>query len=434
MRYELPDVAYDPTLARGPAPPGWSGSDPGRRRGRVPGRRGRPARCRADGGQRGWARARGTARRRTLVVLGGVVLSGVPAGPAAAAPIPVQRYVAVVARADGGLAVRPFQASGDLEERVEALGREGTVLGVDRDGPVRGLGSADPYRGWQWALDATSFQASWPTSDGSGTVVAVVDSGVQADHEDLAGSVLVGWDAIADAPGGTTDPYGHGTHVAGIIAAAVGNGKGIAGAAPGTRILPVRVLDATDVGTTSDVLEGIIWAADHGADVINLSLGGHDGNSTYRSAIRYALHKGAVVVASAGNEGEQSNAPSYPAASGNAIAVAATTASGRRAPFSNFGPYVDIAAPGEDIYSTVPSGYARWSGTSMAAPYVSAAAALIAARHPELSPHQIGDLLKRSAHDLGHPGRDDDYGTGLVDPARALTLAASPVPTGAGHH
>jgi type VII secretion-associated serine protease mycosin len=369
--------------------------------------------------------------RRSLVVLAAVAFawSGL-ASPAAADTGPTRTYVAILEQVDGDLAVRQFEASTqNLAARLEGLSSQGTVLALDVDRPVRALGSADPYRDRQWALDATSFENSWPTTNGSGAVVAVVDTGVQADHEDLAGTVLDGWDAIANRAGGTTDPHGHGTHVSGIIAAATGNGKGITGAAPGVRILPVRVLDTNGSGSTTNVLEGIIWAADHGADVINLSLGGSGGSSTYQSAIRYALSKGAVVVASAGNEAQKGNAPSYPAAYPEAIAVAATTASGARSSFSSYGSYIDIAAPGSAVYSTIPSGYASWSGTSMAAPYVSAAAALVAARYPQLSPLQIRDLLERSADDLGDPGRDDLFGAGFVDPVRALSLAGPLTPS-----
>jgi type VII secretion-associated serine protease mycosin len=359
------------------------------------------------------------------------VLTGswsVLAAPASAATLPSQGYVAVVEERDGDLTVSTFRASSlqQMTRRVEDLRRQGTVVGFDVDRPVQALGNADPYRVSQWALDETSFEAAWPLTNGAGAVVAVVDTGVQANHEDLVGTVLPGWDAVTNRPGATTDPNGHGTHVAGVIAAAAGNGKGIAGAAPGLRILPVRVLGANGSGSGADVLEGIIWAADHGADVINLSLGGGGEDSTYAAAIGYAVDKGAVVVAAAGNEALEGNTPSYPGADPGAIAVAATTRSGTRASFSNYGSYVDLAGPGSAIYSTIPSGYASWSGTSMATPYVSAAAGLLAARHPDFSPTQIREFLERSARDLGAPGRDDAYGAGLVDPAQAITLAEAP--------
>ena len=347
--------------------------------------------------------------------------------PAAAATSLAPMYSAVVKGSDGNLAVHQFRSSSprQMTDRVRELSEDGTVVSLGIDRPVRALGSVDPYRVHQWALNTTSFEASWLLTTGTGAVVAVLDTGVQADHEDLAGSVLTGWDAIADRSGAKSDPNGHGTHVAGIIAAAAGNGKGIAGAAPGVRILPVRVLDGAGSGKLSDVLEGIIWAADQGADVINLSLGGPGDDTTYSAVIQYALDKGALVVASAGNEALDGNTPNYPAADPGALAIGATTELNTRASFSNFGSYLDLAAPGVSIYSTLPSGYAAASGTSMAAPYASAAAALIAAQHPDLSAGAIRDLLERSALDLGVVGRDDEFGAGIIDPAAALTLAVT---------
>src|SRR6185503_18095428 len=159
------------------------------------------------------------------------------------------------------------------------LGRTDTqVLSTEDEQPVAQLG--DPLRTQQWALDETSFEAAWPAERGSGVTVAVVDTGVLASHQDLVGAVVPGTDLASDAhsvdPDGTgrVDPGGHGTHVAGIIGARTNNGLGIAGAAPAVKIMPVRVLDAHGSGVASDVAEGIIWAADHGARVINLSLGG----------------------------------------------------------------------------------------------------------------------------------------------------------------
>ena len=348
--------------------------------------------------------------------------------PAAAATTSPLTYVAVVEEDNGDMAVHQFRSSPQqMTDRLQELSDDGTVVSLDLDRPVRALGTIDPYRVHQWALNRVPFEASWPLTNGMGAVVAVLDTGVQADHEDLAGSVLTGWDAIADRSGAKTDPSGHGTHVAGIIAAVAGNGKGIAGAAPGVRILPVRVLDRDGSGKLSDILQGIIWAADQGADVINLSLGGAGDDSTYGAVIRYALDKGALVVAAAGNEALDGNTPNYPAADPGALAVAATTASDTPALFSNYGSYVDIAAPGVSIYSTLSSGYTAASGTSAAAPYASAAAALLAADQLDLSPTVVRDLLERSARDLGAPGRDDHFGAGLIDPAAALTIAF-PVP------
>ncbi|MGH9034879.1 MAG: S8 family peptidase, partial [Acidimicrobiia bacterium] len=256
-------------------------------------------------------------------------------------------------------------------------------------------------------------------------------------HEDLAGAVLPGWDATTDTPGGTTDPQGHGTHVAGIIAARVGNGAGIAGTAPGVRILPVRVLGPNGSGSLSDVVEGIDWAVDHGADVINLSLGGSKGESAYRSVLANARQRGVVVVASAGNDAERGNPVIYPGADPDAIAVASIQPTGLRASSSTWGPWVDLAAPGASIVApcpdsasmcaqarpydpSLPPGYARLSGTSMASPHVAAAAALLLSARPDLTPAEVQAMLQTTADDLGVPGTDSEYGAGLVNPHKAL--------------
>ena len=153
--------------------------------------------------------------------------------PAATASTSASTYVAVVEGDGGGLSVHQFSSSPqEMKGRLQEMDEDGTVVSLDTDRPVRALGTVDPYRAKQWALDRVPFEASWPVTNGSGAVVAVLDTGVQADHEDLAGSVLTGWDAIANRSGAMTDPSGHGTHVAGIIAAVAGNGRGVAGAAP----------------------------------------------------------------------------------------------------------------------------------------------------------------------------------------------------------
>ena len=283
----------------------------------------------------------GTARRifgraitgASLVTL----LVGTASGPVAATGSAVDRPLRAFATertADGHLRVVRYNRPAGPSALSVAPAKVGVVTD-EVDSPVAALGAPDPRRGSQWALNATSFEATWPITRGSITV-AVVDSGVRGNHEDLTGTVLPGIDYV-DHTDGRQDPNGHGTHVAGIIAATANNGKGIAGGAPGVKILPVRVLDASGSGYSSNVAQGIIWATDHGARVINLSLGGITASSGTRGAIKYANSKGAVVLAAAGNDGDGMNQPLYPAAFPETIAVGAVASNLSHASFSNHG-------------------------------------------------------------------------------------------------
>jgi hypothetical protein len=360
--------------------------------------------------------------------------------------------VAGPARAESGGTTRSWALTRDAHGHVHVVrgdaaaravmdnrvGRMTTqVLSYEEERPVHVLG--DALRPQQWALDAVSYEATWAATRGAGVIVAVVDTGVLATHEDLKGSVIAGTDLASDAaiydPAGTggVDPGGHGTHVAGIIAAHPDNGVGIAGAAPGVKIMPVRVLNALGSGSSSDVADGIIWAADHGARVINLSLGGGP-SAGMQAAMQYALTKEAVVVAAAGNGYETGNTPTYPAAYPEAIAVAAVDRNLNHASFSNTGSYVDIAAPGDLIWSAWGQGpheYGLASGTSMATPYVAAAAALVIAENPNLSAASVTSILKATAKDLGPPAVDHAFGYGLVS-ARKAVIRAMPQPVNRG--
>lgn len=289
----------------------------------------------------------------------------------------------------------------------------------------------DPLRSQQWALDQLAAEPVWTVSRGTGQTIAVIDSGVDATHPDLAGQLLVGTDLVTAGGTGGTDPFGHGTHVAGIIAASAGNHLGIAGLAPGARILPVRVLDSDGAGWESDIAAGVLWAVDHGAGVVNLSLGGPDASEAVRTAITIAVSRGVVVVAAAGNERGQGSSVSYPAGFGlpGELAVAATTKARVSAPYSNTGSYVSVAAPGDAILSTLAGSYKSLSGTSMAAPYVSAVVALVRSAAPGLGPVDVVRALTSTADDLEAAGRDDATGSGLVDPGAALCLVATCPPS-----
>lgn len=370
---------------------------------------------------------------RFVVCIATLVAVPHPAGAAEPAGEPVDTFAVVQTKE--GLEVVEGEAVSDEAAKAELDAKaDGTVLTVEADTPVSVLGAADPQRPNQWALDLTSFEHAWSTTTGGGTIVAVIDTGVRGDHEDLAGAVLPGLDLV-DGGDGRIDPNGHGTHVAGIIAARASNGVGVAGGAPTVKILPVRVLDANGSGSSSDVTEGIIWAVDHGARVINLSLGGTTPSEGMRQAIKYANSKRVVVLAAAGNSGMQGSPAIYPAAFPEPIAVGAVNSNLQRAAFSNVGAYVDVAAPGDGIlstYGTSKTAYAYASGTSMATPYAAAAAALVIAADSSLSATAVRNRLESTARDLGAPGADAEYGKGLVNPASAARRRSSNPAPGSG--
>jgi len=244
--------------------------------------------------------------------------------------------------------------------------------------------------------------------------VAVIDTGVDASHPDLGGRVISGWDSINSNGDGRTDPNGHGTHVAGILGATVNN-IGIAGMASNVRIMPIRVLGADGYGDDAHLAMGIIYAAENGANIINMSVGGAEPSTLLSDAIAFAQSRNVLLIASAGNDNILGNQPSYPAAYSGVLAVGATDSFDKRSFFSNTGGYLELAAPGSTIFSTWPGGnYVYSSGTSMSAPFVSGAAALVAAQ-TGLRGSALRSRLTSNALDLGTPGRDSSFGFGLVD-------------------
>ncbi|WP_406732672.1 type VII secretion-associated serine protease mycosin [Streptomyces sp. NBC_01794] len=300
---------------------------------------------------------------------------------------------------------------------------------------------ADAIRAQQWALDAMRTDRAWDITKGSGITVAVLDTGVDDSHPDLAGTVLPGKDFIGfGAQRGSRAWARHGTAMAGIIAAhGHGSGRedGVIGIAPEAKILPVRViLEGTDKARDkarssrgTALAQGIRWAADQGADVINLSLG-DDSESAHPeagedAAVQYALAKGSVVVASAGNGGEKGDHISYPAAYPGVIAVTAVDRFGTHAAFSTRRWYATVSAPGVDIVIADPDRkyYQGW-GTSAASGFVSGAVALVRAAHPGLAPAQIKKLLTDTARSGHKSARDDSKGYGMVDPVAAIKAAA----------
>jgi thermitase len=265
---------------------------------------------------------------------------------------------------------------GQAKDKAKAYGLNARVVYAEPDFVAQAVGSPDDaYFGLQWGLTKIGAEQAWEVTNGSPSVnIAIVDTGVDLDHPDLADKLMSNINFTNF--GNPDDVYGHGTHVAGIAAAMTNNGMGVAGLGCSATIMNVKVLDDNGMGAYSWIVSGIIWAADHGAEIINMSLGGSYASSALEDAINYAWSKGVVMVAAAGNNGDTT--PMYPAYYTNCIAVAATDASDARTSWSNYGDWIDVAAPGLSIYSTLKnSSYGYMSGTSMASPHVAGLAALL---------------------------------------------------------
>jgi subtilisin family serine protease len=284
---------------------------------------------------------------------------------------------------------------------------------------------SDPGYKNQWYLQKIQMPKAWDVTKGSADItVAVIDGGVQTSHPDLKGKIVSPFNAVT---GGNTFPGDvHGTHVAGIIAAST-NKVGVTGIVPNVKIMPINAFQGSSANMF-DIANAIIYAADKGANVINMSLGSYSYSYLVDYATSYAKSKGAILIAAAGNS--DTYLETYPAALSSVIAVSATNKIDRITGFSNYGNYIDLAAPGEDIYSTVSgSSYNFLSGTSMAAPTVSGVAALILSKNPLLTPDQVGNILKKSSADLGGKGWDHFYGYGRVDALKALQQTSAPIST-----
>lgn len=267
----------------------------------------------------------------------------------------------------------------------------------------------------QWAPAKIDAPMAWEITTGSPSIVlAILDTGIDLTNPEFAGRILPGYNFIA---GNTNvqDDHGHGTHVAGIAAASGNNGVGIAGMAWTTSIMSVKVLSSSGGGYVSDLISGLDWAREHGAKVINVSLGTSQPSQLLEEAVKRAVDAGILVVASAGNTGSGTNAASYPAAYAGVIAVGATDSSDKRASYSTTGSYVSISAPGSAIYSTYPSGFATMSGTSMASPHVAGMASLIWSQNVALKASDVWEVIRQTAVDLGAPGKDNEYGAGRID-------------------
>ena len=293
-----------------------------------------------------------------------------------------------------------------------------------------------------YAPQQIGAEAAWDTTTGSPSViVGVLDSGIAWSHPEFSGRIVPGKNFItgvedATTPNATQDDQGHGTHVAGIIAAAIDN-AGTVGIAPGVSIMPVKVLNASNVGTSSNIAAGIVWAVDHGAQVLNLSLAMGTDAQVLHDAVIYAAAHGVFMAAAAGNAG--GGIPFYPAAYVETVAVGATNRTDGAYALSNSADFVDVAAPGEDIWSTyrtsaAPNTYQTLTGTSMATPHVAGLAALLLSYKATLTAADLRALIESTAVDMGSPGWDPNFGYGRIDAAAAMAAAASwppatPTPT-----
>jgi serine protease len=291
----------------------------------------------------------------------------------------------------------------------------------------------DPEFGKQWHLKAAGAPSAWDTTRGEGVTVAVIDTGIYP-VDDLDAARIVKGHNFVGHNDDARDDHAHGTHVAGTVAQSTGNGKGVAGMAPQAKLMPIKVLSAFGSGTSYDIAQGIRWAVDHGARVLNLSLGGGGRSLIMESAVRYARRKGAIVVCAAGNSG--SRGVSFPAAYPDAFAVSAVGPKGLAAPYTSFGPQVRIAAPGGDKSlgeeagvlqqtlaegSTTEAAYRWFQGTSMATPHVAGAAALVMSLGVT-APGAVESLLADTARRPPESNKEK-YGAGLLDAAAAVRRA-----------
>lgn len=282
----------------------------------------------------------------------------------------------------------------------------------------------------QWGLFKinaanNATQSAWDVTTGGANIkIAILDTGIQESHPDLTGKV-VGSKNFTNSPT-LSDLYGHGTHVAGIAAAATNNGNGVAGTGYNTVLLNGKVLGDNGSGTYAWIASGITWAADQGTQVISMSLGGTAGSQTLQDAVNYAWNKGSVVVAAAGNDGTSN--PLYPAYYPNAIAIAATDSNDVKASWSNFGNWVDVAAPGVSIYSTYKdSSYATLSGTSMATPFAAGTAALIFMKGDCTTNICVRDQLEKTADKI--PGTGSSFVWGRINAYAAVSSSVASIVT-----
>lgn len=286
--------------------------------------------------------------------------------------------------------------------------------------------SNDARSGELWGIRKIRADCVWDLvmPAAGDTIVAVVDTGVDYTHEDLSGKVLLGYDFMNN-DADPRDDNGHGTHVAGTIAATINNNKGVVGIAPNVRILAVKVLGASGSGTSAQVASGIVYAADQGAKVINVSLGSRAPSQTIKDAVGYAWSKGVMLACAAGNTAALPFIPFYPASFPGCLPVAATDHTDQLAWFSQYAPE-GVAAPGVQILSTLPGNqYNAFSGTSMATPHVAGLAALLFSQNPNRTNSRVRDMIQSGTDDMGSPGKDPIFGFGRINVDKAVKLCGT---------
>lgn len=343
--------------------------------------------------------------------------------------------VAKVARAQGGKAAR-VAASGLHVIELPAQASETAVLARLKNNPhfefaeldryvPPSLVANDPYMGSAWHLSKIGAATAWDGSQGGGVTIAILDTGVNAGHADLAANMVAGWN-VFNNNSNTSDFMGHGTATAGAAAAITNNGKGVAGVAGQAKIMPLVVTDSTGGSFYSVIAQAITYAADKGARVASISFSGLPYSSAIQSAATYMRSKGGLVIVAAGNTGAVDNVT--PTAT--MIPVSATNSSDTRTSWSTYGAFVALSAPGDGIYSTASNGgYGIYNGTSFSTPIVAGTAALMMAANPALGAADVENLLFKTAVDLGAAGRDVYYGHGRVNAAAAVQAALAATPT-----
>jgi thermitase len=330
--------------------------------------------------------------------------------------------------------LRKGNAADIAQSRLQAAGRTSLVTTyIENDELVEGAYLPnDPdlsNSSRSYSLQTTHTLEGWDYTRGnSSVIIAVLDSGITLNHPEFQGRLLPGYDFVNDDED-PTDDHGHGTHTAGIIAAGIDNKLGMVGVCPQCSLLPVKVLNYNNAGSWSGVAQGILFATDHGARVISLSLGAAVSSKTLEAAVTYALDHNVLLIAAAGNMG--ADRKFYPAALDGVLAVSATDANDQRWVLSNMGDYIDVAAPGHAVYSTYNDlqnyygGYNYMSGTSMAAPHVAGLAGLLLSQKPERTVANLYEIITATTDPLTGADHDPYFGYGRINVAHALALGAT---------